>query len=67
LLTDSTPIGKLDDVVVTVGDDFVQLMWGGALVGHWGFTIQDKPLPPNPRHFARRDVAPDIVLWIIPD
>lgn len=42
VLTNSTVIGKLPPgVVVSVKNKLVELIWGGALPGHWGIVIRD--------------------------
>ena len=42
VLMNSTVIGKLPrGVVVRVGKQDVELIWGGALPGHWGIVIRD--------------------------
>jgi len=40
-LANSTPIGKLDSWMVIFNHaDKVEIVWGGALAGHWGVIIQ---------------------------
>jgi hypothetical protein len=40
-LVQATAVGKLDpSLTIFNGTDTVEIVWGGALVGHWGLIIQ---------------------------
>jgi hypothetical protein len=54
-LTNATAIGKLDpSLCIYNHTDEIEILWGGALAGHWGVVIAKKP------GLAEGDIAPGI-------